>query len=551
MKTGGRTRSLPMVATTRVPQLVPSRVCFTCDVCCRFPEADSFLRPYFTAEEIQRAVAAGVDPAHFPDPAGGQIRLVPNTTGTGYLCPAFDPVTSQCRIYEVRPLDCRLYPLAVMWNEDRSRIVLGWDTKCPFLREASRFEVRGSPSRALPQIGGGQGWGRVAPEIVAYAKQIVGLIEKDDYLDVYEKNPRLIGRFQDDVVILHELPKLTARLAGRRSSPLALHPLTLDDRSRFEQAFAFCETPLAAYAFASHFIWRELFAYSWTELDAHLCLFAENQDGIFMTLPPLPCSGGHEARGAGQGATADNVVSSLSPRASDLVPEAAALAAAFALMRERNQGSAVSRIENIPQEMAATIESMGYRLAPKHPDYLYQSAALAALAGDRYKSQRTACNRFERTCRHRYEPYKDEHREACLALYRRWVLQQETSGPASRDAVARHMLRDAESAHRVALTHWRELGLIGRVVWVEDEVRAYTVGFARSRSVFCVLLEVADREVPGLAQFIFRQFCREAVDGGYELVNTMDDSGLPSLARSKRAYHPIRLVPSYVVTEPR
>jgi hypothetical protein len=540
-----------MVAASPVPQLVPSRVCFVCDVCCRFPEADSFLRPYFTEEEIQRAVATGVDPAHFPEPAGGQIQVVPNAAGTGYLCPAFDPATSQCRIHEVRPLDCRLYPLAVMWNEDRSRVVLGWDTKCPFLREASRFEVRGSPSPARPQIGGGKGWGRVAPEIVAYAKQIVGLIEKDDYLDVYEKNPRLVGRFQDDVVILHDLPKLTARLAGRRSSPLTPRPWTVDDRPRFEQALARWETPLAAYAFAPHFIWRELFVYSWTELDGHLCLFAENQDGLFMPLPPQPCSGGHEARGEGQGATADNVVSSLSPRASSLVPDAAVLAAAFAFMRAHNHGSAVTRIENIPQELAPMIESLGYRLAPKYPDYLYQSAALAALTGDRYKSQRAACNRFEQACRYRYEPYKDDHREACLSLYGRWVSQQETHGPAARDAVARHMLRDAESAHRVALTAWQELGLIGRVVWVEDEVRAYTVGFPRSRSVFCVLLEIADREIPGLAQFIFRQFCREAVDGGYESVNTMDDSGLPSLARSKRAYHPIRLVPSYVATEPR
>src|SRR2546422_7884227 len=36
----GRPRTLPIV----VEQIVPSRVCFTCDVCCRFPERDSPLR---------------------------------------------------------------------------------------------------------------------------------------------------------------------------------------------------------------------------------------------------------------------------------------------------------------------------------------------------------------------------------------------------------------------------------------------------------------------------------------------------------------------------
>src|SRR5437868_9945275 len=31
-----------------LPQLVPSRTCLQCDVCCRFPDPDSSLRPYFT-----------------------------------------------------------------------------------------------------------------------------------------------------------------------------------------------------------------------------------------------------------------------------------------------------------------------------------------------------------------------------------------------------------------------------------------------------------------------------------------------------------------------
>jgi uncharacterized protein len=115
--------------------------------------------------------------------------------------------------------------------------------------------------------------------------------------------------------------------------------------------------------------------------------------------------------------------------------------------------------------------------------------------------------------------------------------------------VGRHMLADSESAHREALTRHRELGLIGHVVRVEGTVRAYTFGYERSSSVLCVLLEVADRTVHGLASFIFRECCREAAERGYEFINTMDESGLPSLAHSKRAYHPLRLVPSYIATE--
>jgi len=518
-----------------LPQLVPSRVCLSCDVCCRFPEPDSFLRPYFTADEIAQAAAHGLDSAQFPDPAGAQIRLVPNPSGEGYLCPAFDPATSHCRIYEHRPLDCRIYPLALMWSADRREVLLGWDTKCPFLRDSS------------------QG-------LEDHANRVAALVEDPRTIEVVAGNPRLIGRFQDDVVILKPLPKLTERLSNREAlgvrrevipalaspppltphpSPFTLHPLTLADRPRFEAALALVDTPLAHYAFAPHFIWRGLLDYSWGELAGHLCLFAASPDGLFMPLPPLPTAAGERQEPRGDGRDFSSLP--LAP-----CPSPAALAVCFALMRERNRGSAVTRIENVPEAWVQRLDAMGYRVKPKDPDYLYRTADLAALAGDRYKSQRAACNRFEREHRHSFEPYRDEDYAVCLKLYREWASQKQTAGL---EEAGRSMLADAESAHRETFLHHHELGLVGRVVRVGGAIRAYTFGYARSPAVFCVLLEVADRTIPGLAQFVFREGCREAAARGYAFVNTMDDSGLPSLARSKQHYHPSMMVSGYLVTE--
>jgi Fe-S-cluster containining protein len=558
-----------LVQITPLPQLVPSRVCLSCDVCCRFPEPDSPLRPYFTGEEIRRAIARGVALAQFPDLNGCQVSVLPSPVSDGYLCPAFDPVTSHCRIYDVRPLDCQIYPLMVMWNADRTQVVLGWDSKCPFLREGKGDEAG----------------------VAAYADRIAELLEQEGTLETFAKNPQLIGHFQDDVVLLRTLPGLTERLGVRpaalgvgcqansqtegpasaasialrsfdpdrstqpaTSSPrlsssqaeldrrvatgaptqrttLVLHPLTLGDRPRFERAFASVETPLAAYAFVSHFVWRALFSYSWAELDGHLSLFAEYADGVYMPLPPLPLP---------TGARQDASPWPMTPR-----PSPAALAACFAFMRARNGGSAVSRIENVPDELQPPLQALGYCLVPKDSDYLYRSRDLATLVGDRYKSQRAACNRFERDSRYRCEPYQDTHREASLALFEEWAAQKETEGL---DAGARHMVKDSASAHREALTHHRALGLAGRVVWVDGAIRAYTFGYERSPSVFCILLEVADRRIPGLAQFLFRESCREAAGRGFEFINTMDDSGLPGLAQSKRAYRPVRMLPNYIAT---
>ena len=187
-------RSLPVVA---VEQCVPSRVCLACEVCCRFPEEDSFLRPYFSREEMTRAVKHGLTASCFPSEKGGQIQVVPHPTDDGYLCPAFDPETFHCKIYEHRPLDCRIYPFTIMWNEDRTSVLLGWDKKCPFLvNEATGLD----PVETL------------LPEYIRMASDLKTLLESDQVVHLLAQDSGVITRYQDDVVIVSVLPRLTAKL---------------------------------------------------------------------------------------------------------------------------------------------------------------------------------------------------------------------------------------------------------------------------------------------------------------------------------------------------
>ncbi|MGQ0811139.1 MAG: YkgJ family cysteine cluster protein, partial [Nitrospiraceae bacterium] len=227
-------------------------------MCCRFPESDSFLRPYFTAEEIRQALDGGIDPSHFPTRDGCQISVVPHPRGEGYLCPAFDPLTSHCRIYESRPLDCQIYPLAVMWSADRSEVLLGWDSKCPYLQSGEGREASGKGSDGLSSSPSPLASSHV-PD--AYADRIAALLERDDMIDTLAQNRQMIGRFQEDVVVLRPLVGLTARLrretlggrgrAGSGLSPqsathspewtshaLPLTSLTLADRPRVDHALA-------------------------------------------------------------------------------------------------------------------------------------------------------------------------------------------------------------------------------------------------------------------------------------------------------------------------
>ncbi|MBI3605158.1 MAG: YkgJ family cysteine cluster protein [Nitrospirae bacterium] len=168
-------------------QLVPSELCLKCDICCRFPEADTPLAPYFTPAEVKNAVVAGLPPEFFNGERSGRIRLIPfpdeiESPGHqgGCLCPAFDPLTHKCSIYEVRPFDCQIYPFVLMKKNES--VAVGIDTKCPYIQEASN-----------------------SPAIRKYGEGLIQILESPRIQSMLKKNQELIGPFQEDVIVLKVL----------------------------------------------------------------------------------------------------------------------------------------------------------------------------------------------------------------------------------------------------------------------------------------------------------------------------------------------------------
>ena len=474
---------------------MPSRTCLQCDVCCRFPDPDSALRPYFTEREITEALAGGLEGAAFPNRRGSQVVLVPDQAGEGYLCPAFDSATSTCRVYAQRPFDCQLYPLALMWDDTHSHIALGWDTKCPFMRE------------------------EIPAEIQRHADRVVALLDRPGVQEQLILHPRLIGRFQEDVIVLVRLPRLTEAFAAQWG-PAPLHRLMLDDIPYLTTALdrsGFCgPQSLAAYSPVYHYIWTGVLAYWWVELHGALCLFAQSPDGWFLSLPPI-----------GPGSIE------------------APLSDAMELLHRWNGDSPVSRVENVPSQLAPELERLGYRLTPKEPDYLYRATDLAALAGDRYKSHRALCNRFEREQSCEVASYQAGDRQGCRALLREWSRQKQAEGL---EPFGVMLLADAESAHEILWSQASVLPVRGTVLRIHGRICAYTFGYWLTNKTFCVLVEITDRTFPGLAQYLFREICRTAMAEGADYINTMDDAGLPGLRASKQAYHPVMLISNVIAS---
>ncbi len=169
--------------TPKLYQIIPNDVCLSCDVCCRFLEADSQLAPIFTEKEKQQAISHGADPTLFQlqsDGKSSQIKLKPYKHY--YLCPFFDPKTNECTIYTYRPLDCQLYPFALMYNQDKTKVVLGVDMLCPF--SETQYETT---------------------TFQQHLQLVINYIETEEISDMIAQTWSLIGEYQDTVKIFHTL----------------------------------------------------------------------------------------------------------------------------------------------------------------------------------------------------------------------------------------------------------------------------------------------------------------------------------------------------------
>ncbi|RKU10494.1 hypothetical protein C6503_19680 [Candidatus Poribacteria bacterium] len=181
------TLETPTATNPKLYQIIPSEVCFSCDVCCRFLEADSPLAPIFTEKEKKNAVADGADPTLFRPQADGksaQIQLKPHNDF--YICPFFAPETSHCTIYPIRPLDCQLYPFALMFSEDGNAVVLGVDTLCPFGEENIETEA-----------------------FQRHICDVIDYVESEEVIAQLIANRNLIGDYQETVIIVHTFAQLT------------------------------------------------------------------------------------------------------------------------------------------------------------------------------------------------------------------------------------------------------------------------------------------------------------------------------------------------------
>ncbi len=352
--------------------------------------------------------------------------------------------------------------------------------------------------------------------MLTYSQELVRYLETPTGLAYLKTNPNVVGPSWPEFVSMAALPGITAAVL-EVAPPLHpyLQPLTSEQLPMLQEALSRKVHAHSGYTTASLLGWSDLIRYGWVSLEGALCLFAEQAGGLFMPLPPL---------------------------GDDVTPKV--LQACWEILTQANQGHGVSRIEGIELADAPLFAENGFKLLQGEPEYLYRRKDLITLKGNRYRSQRWAINRCVRQISCRIRSFEEEDLVECLKLYTAWGIERQQS---NRESFPKALIRDGLFFHRRLMMDHEKLNLVGRVLEVEGQIRGYTFGAKVSSSTFCIFLEITDRSIQGLAQLLFREFCRELEP--YEFVNAMGDEGLPGLRRAKEAYRPVGMIPTFMARQ--
>jgi hypothetical protein len=288
------------------------------------------------------------------------------------------------------------------------------------------------------------------------------------------------------------------------------------------------------YTFAGNYIWLSTATGFYTIVNDTFCLFILNSGEMSMLLPPL---------GKKQN-TYDAILE------------------CFEIMNSHNSNKNYSKIEYVHEDIlegfvdyleeGTLIYEMlkDFIIEKKLVDYIYKADSLIDLKGDSYKSKRNEINRFVKIYpNHKIEILdKQKHGSDVLGLFNKWVKDRTTYMPKEEVEAFLDGIYFERFAIKRLINDYENLDIIGLVIYIDDEIKGFTVGERINESTASVIIEKTDFEILGCAQFIFREFTKILKEKyAIEYINVGDDMGFENLKKVKMSYRPFKLVPKYTI----
>ena len=290
--------------------------------------------------------------------------------------------------------------------------------------------------------------------------------------------------------------------------------IEIEHKSFFQNYLNSYHGKLSDYTFASVFLWHDYMR--WKIIDDKLCLFCNHEGGLTLPLPPL-----------GYG---------------DLTK---AIDGSIEICKDYNftfNLQYVPRIEYICQDMLVYFKNHSF--SDMSGDYVYLTKNMIELTGGMLASKRQSKNRFLRRYDVRTENYvREKHFDDCLRLLQFW--KNQTTRYHSSSMV--ETKRDKEADGIVDILRYAvNIGLLGMVLYANNEVVGFTFGEELNNDTCSILIEKTNRDYVGSAQYIFSEFCQQYWFN-YKWCNVGDDWELESLKWTKESYRPEFRIPKWMV----
>ncbi|MFZ5571720.1 MAG: DUF2156 domain-containing protein [Thermodesulfobacteriota bacterium] len=179
---------------------------------------------------------------------------------------------------------------------------------------------------------------------------------------------------------------------------------------------------------------------------------------------------------------------------------------------------------------------------PDFEDYIYFTADLAALAGNRYAKKRNLIKQFERTYlnadRVAVTAITPEAETECADFIEAWCLERDCGHDPGSELACEKI------AAINALENLELVKMDGILIRVDGVVSALGIASRLTDDIGVLHFEKAFAAIKGLYQYLDRE-CARRLFSGYTYINKESDMGLPGLAKAKQSYFPALRVKSY------
>ncbi len=159
--------------------ITKSEDCLKCRECCKFENSELYFSPLFTDKEVEEIKKKFGNVEYFMEYKGSkkvfQIKMLKSEKGF-YVCPFLDEEAHLCRIYEIRPFDCKLWPfmLARVKGKEGAYVVCFDKCLCKGLEA--------TPAREFDE----------------YKEYITNLLKSEQYAQLIKSYPELIWDYDPD-----------------------------------------------------------------------------------------------------------------------------------------------------------------------------------------------------------------------------------------------------------------------------------------------------------------------------------------------------------------